>query len=532
MRNSNSYRLSKSALGVSLAALSFISLFPSSSPASAQELKPVTDVSVQEAINSIDAIAQKGIEDKTVVGLAIAVVHNDKFVFAKGYGLREVGTAQKVDADTVFQLASVSKPIAATVVAELVGEGKITWDSKISDLDPSFAMSEPWVTKEITIRDFFCHRSGWPQHAGDTLEDIGFDREQVLHRMRYQTPVSSFRSAYAYTNFGLTEAAVAASKAYGLTWETASQEKLFKPLHMNSTSARFADFMARPDHALGHVLVNGTWTQKYRRQPDAQSPAGGVSSSVNDMAQWMRLQLGNGKLDGKQIVSESALLETHKPQMQTNFNPLTGLPNFYGLGMNVSYDQHGLLHLSHSGAFAMGNATVVNMIPKEHLGIVVLTNSYPIGYAEGLAADFMDLVQYGKQQQDWIALFKKVFADPATLGLNKAFDYDKLPAKPSPALPNSAYIGTYNNNLIGPASVIEANGNLALCLGPNANPLPMKHYDRDVFTYLPVGENANGPCGINFTVDPNGKANAVTIEYFNEFIPEIFTRATTAPAKP
>ena len=158
-------------------------------------------------------------------------------------------------------------------------------------------MFDPWVTREITIRDFYAHRSGLPQHSGDLLEDLGFTRRDILRRLRYQRPNTSFRSDYAYTNFGMTEAGVAAVKAYGLEWEDASEEKLYKPLGMNSTSSRYADFLARPDKALGHVLINGKWVQKYKRDPDTQSPAGGASSSVNDLAKWMRLQLAEGKFE-------------------------------------------------------------------------------------------------------------------------------------------------------------------------------------------------------------------------------------------
>ena len=129
--------------------------------------------------------------------------------------MREVGKSEPVNPDTVFQLASVSKPIGATVVAALVADEKISWDSKISDLDPTFAMYDPWVTREITIRDMYAHRSGLPEHAGDLLEDLGYDRAQVLYRLRFQKPESSFRTNYAYTNFGLTEAAVAAAKRMG-----------------------------------------------------------------------------------------------------------------------------------------------------------------------------------------------------------------------------------------------------------------------------------------------------------------------------
>ncbi|PYK40896.1 MAG: serine hydrolase [Verrucomicrobia bacterium] len=370
--------------------------------AHAQEKNHVAPEQMDKAIREIEKLAQKQIQENALPGLAIAVVFQDKTAYAKGFGVRDVNTNAPIDADSVFQLASVSKPIGATVVAGLVGEGKITWDSKLSVLDPTFAMFDPWVTREI----MYAHRSGLPEHAGDLLEDLGYTRLEILFRLRYQHPGSSFRSHYAYTNFGMTEGAVAAAKAYGLEWEEASKQKLYNPLGMNSTSSRYADFMARRNKALGHVPVNGKWVQKFKRDPDAQSPTGGVSSSVNDLAKWMRLQLANGRFDGKQIVDEKALVETHQPQMLTGSNPFTRLPTFYGLGWNVSYDPEGRLRLNHSGAFGLGAATYVNLVPNEQLGVVVLTNAYPIGLAEALGTTFMDIALYGKPTQDWFALFK------------------------------------------------------------------------------------------------------------------------------
>src|SRR6184192_2822188 len=370
----------------------------------AAEKSRVTSEQVTHAIQELEQLAQKQIQENALPGLAIAIVFQDKAVYAKGFGVRDTSTKVPVDADTVFQLASLSKSIGSTVVAELVGEGKITWDSKLNVLDSSFAMFDPWVTREITIRDMYAHRSGFPEHAGDLLEDLGFTRAEILHRLRYQHPASSFRSHYAYTNFGITEGGIAAARAYGLEWEAAANEKLYKPLGMTSTSSRYADFVARSNKALGHVLVNGKWVQKFRRNPDTESPAGGVNSSVNDLTKWMRLQLANGKFDGKQIVDEKALAETHHPQILIGFNPYTGLPGFYGLGWNVSYDQEGRLRFNHSGAFALGAATHVNLVPDEQLGIVVLTNAYPIGMAEALGTTFLDMALYGKPSQDWIAL--------------------------------------------------------------------------------------------------------------------------------
>ena len=485
------------------------------SAAAAAEKSHVTSAQVDNAVREVEKLAQKQIQENALPGLAIAVVFQDKVVYAKGFGVRDVNTKAPVDADTVFQLASVSKSIGSTVVAELVGEGKITWDSKLSMLDPTFAMFDPWVTREITIRDMYAHRSGLPEHAGDLLEEFGFSRVEILHRLRYQHPESSFRSHYAYTNFGLTEAAAAAAKAYALDWEDVSKQKLYTPLGMASTSSRYADFVARPNKALGHVRVDGKWAQKFKRDPDAQSPAGGVSSSVNDLTKWMRLQLANGKFAGKQIVDEKALAETHHPHMLTGFSPFTGLPGFYGLGWNVSYDEEGRLRLSHSGAFALGAATHVNLVPGEQLGIVVLTNAYPIGIGEALGTIFLDIALYGKPTQDWLVLFKQRFSNPAAIGTVLGFDYSKPPGSPSPASKNSAYLGNYTNDYFGDISIIDKDSGLAIVQGPKNKTFPMKHYDRDTFTYETEDENAVGKSGIPFTIGSDGKAAQVLVENLN-----------------
>jgi CubicO group peptidase (beta-lactamase class C family) len=493
--------------------LSLIALAPFC--ATAQDKSHVTSEQVTRAIQELEKLAQKQIQENALPGLAIAIVFQDKAVYAKGFGVRDVNTKAPVDAETVFQLASVSKSVGSTVVAELVGEGKITWDSKLNVLDPAFAMFDPWVTREITIRDMYAHRSGLPEHAGDLLEDLGFTRAEILHRLRYQHPGSSFRSHYAYTNFGVTEGGIAAAKAYGLEWEDASKQKVYNPLGMTSTSSRYADFVARKNKALGHVLVNGKWVQKFKRDPDPESPAGGVSSSVNDLAKWMRLQLANGKFDGKQIVDEKALAETHHPHMLTGFSPFTGLPGFYGLGWNVSYDQEGRLRLNHSGAFALGAATHVNLLPGEQLGIVVLTNAYPVGIAEALGTTFLDIALYGKPTQDWFALFRELLSNPAAIGTVLGFDYSKGPPSHGPALKNSAYVGRYTNDFFGDISIVEKDSGLAIVQGPQGKTFPMKHYDRDTFTYETEGESAVGMSGITFTIGPDGKATQVAVENLN-----------------
>jgi CubicO group peptidase (beta-lactamase class C family) len=484
-----------SKLGRSRAYVSFLGMVLFSSLPLTLRAEPgglqITSEQVSQAVREIKKVCTSEIEQDVVPGLAMAVVFQDQVVLAAGFGVRDVKTREPVNADTVFQLASLSKPIGSTLVAKLVGERKISWDSKISDLDPDFEMYDPWVTREITLRDFYAHRSGLPEHAGDLLEDLGFTRKEILDRLRFQRPNSSFRSQYAYTNFGITEAGVAAAKAYNLTWENASEQKLYKPLGMHSTSSRYVDFMAQTNKALGHVLINGQWVQKYKRDPDAESPAGGVSSSVNDLAKWMRLQLADGQLDGKPIVDEKALSVTHWPQILTGFSPLNGLPTFYGLGWNVNYDTEGRLRLGHSGAFALGAGTCV------------------------LLFTFTDLALYGKATQEWLQLFKKLFANPAAVGVTFGADYSRPPTSPTPPLANNAYLGTYTNKFFGDIQIVEKDSGLAIVEGPHKRVYPLKHYDRDIFTYETEGENAVGATGVTFTIGTDGKPVNVVVENLN-----------------
>ncbi len=489
----------------------------------------VTEEHVKAALPELEKLAQQTLNRTGVPGLAMAIVYQDAVVYLKGFGVRESGKSGPIDVDTIFQLASVSKPIASTVVAAVITDGKITWDWRIADLDPAFQLYDPWVTHEVTLRDMFAHRSGLPDHAGDLLEDLGYSREEILHRLRYQKPDSSFRAQYAYTNFGLTAAAVAAAKAAGKTWEDVAAEKLYQPLGMKHTSSRHADFEASPNHALLHVRVDGKWVAKYKRDPDAQSPAGGVSSSARDMAQWLRLQLGNGKFEGKQVVDAAALAETHRPQVvrQPPPNPATDLAGFYGLGWNVSYDDQGRVRLSHSGAFNLGAAATVFLLPAEELGIVVLTNAYPIGVAEALGASFFDMVLSGKVEKDWVEFFGQAFATLFKPDYGTTIDYTKPPSQPSPALASDAYVGTYRNDFFGEIEIVAKDGGLVLQQGPHKTPFPIQHYDRDVFTYQPVGENAAGLSGVTFTVVAEGKATSVVIENLNIHDEGTFTRMST-----
>lgn len=473
---------------------------------------PVTLERVKAALPALEKYAEQTQKQTGVPGMVVGVVFQDQVVYLKGFGVRESGRNEAIDTDTVFQIASLSKPMASTVLAALVGEGVFRWDDPITDHDPGFQLHGAWVTRAVTFRDLLCHRSGLPDHAGDLLEDMGYERAEVLRRLRFFKPGYSFRAGYEYTNFGYTEAAVAGARAAGKKWEDLCVEKLYKPLGMQATSSRFADFAAKENRARLHARIDGKFVAKYIRDPDAQSPAGGVSTSGRDYVHWLRLQLNDGKFDGKQLIAAAALGETHRPQVISNppKNPAVDRAGFYGLGWNVNYGDHGRVRLSHSGAFDLGAATAVAMLPAEKLGVFVFTNGAPIGVPEAISFHYLELVETGKADKDWLAIVGPIFAAMA----GKPRDFSKPPAKPTPALPAAAYIGAYSNDLYGPVEIIDQGG-LQLRRGPKKVTLPLRHWDRDTFLYQPVGEMAAGLSAVTFAVNADGKAVSVAIEHLN-----------------
>ncbi len=483
---------------LALVFLSSIALLPAQ-PANASG----GDRSILPAIKQIEPFIEKGMQKTGVPGVAVAIVYRDKVVYLKGFGVRKAGQPARINPDTVFQLASLSKPIASTIVANLVGRREVKWDDRIIDLDPGFKLSNPDVTRRLTIRDLLSHRSGLPTSSGDVLEDLGFSRPEVLHRMRLLPLVGEFRKHYEYSNFGYTEGAIAASKGVHERWEDLAGERLFKPLGMTSTSYRWSDYRDAIDKASIHVIVDGKAIARYQRDPDAEAPAGAASSSVRDLAQWLRLQLAGGTWNGKEIVAAEALKETHSPQIATGKDHVTGGTSYYGLGWNVNHDLSGKLILSHSGAFFLGAATAVRLSPSDQLGIVVLTNALPIGLPEAITSTFFDLYKNGKPTQDWLTIFGQLFKAMIDQDNNASTDYSKLtpPASPAPSGPLSAYVGTYRNDYYGNIEISEDRGSLWLRLPANGALYTLTHWDGKTFTYRYEAEQSIGARGVKFTLN-------------------------------
>ncbi|WP_206019227.1 serine hydrolase [Roseovarius spongiae] len=478
-------------------------------------LLPAPEERIAAAIASLDELGRDMQERTGIPGLAIAVVHKGQTVYARGFGARAVGRMARVDADTVFLLASLSKPVGATVVATQVDAGRVAWDSPVREFLPWFDMGDPWIDEHVTIGDLYAHRSGLPDHAGDDLEDIGFGRRAVLERLSL-LPKGDFRVDYAYTNFGLTAAAEAVATAAGADWADLSEAVLYGPLGMTSTSSRHADYMARENRAASHVIVEGEYRVADRRQPDAQSPAGGVSSSANDMARWMTMVLGRGTAQSGPLISEEALAPALSAQVIRGAPmDISARPGGYGFGFNVDTRLTGRVRLSHSGAFALGASTSLAMAPDLDLGIVVLTNAPPTGAAEAITASFLDRAEIGADSRDWLAAYAPIMASliaPVGRLVGVA-----PPADAAPAGPAATYVGAYDNAYFGPASVTETTGSLVLRLGPEGRELPMRHWDGDSFVVYPVTENQ--PAGsvslVEFIATPGEPGMTLRVEHLN-----------------
>lgn len=491
-------------------------------PPSAGSVLVIPPGRIDRAVASLDGLVRAIMHKTGVPGISVAVVHDDNVVFLKGYGVRNTRTKAPVDADTIFELASVSKTVGASVVAAEVGRGVVKWSDPVAKYVHGFTLADPWVGSHVTIGDMYAHRSGLPDHAADLLEDLGFSRAEGIARLRFY-PLDPFRITYHYTNFGMTAGAQAVADAAGESWEQLSHDRIYAPLGMTHTSSRFVDYHDSPNHADLHVRVGSSWQPLHVRDADAQSPAGGVSSSARDMASWMRFELANGVFNGKRIVDEKALEATRSPNLLSN--PLStpdSRGSFYGYGTGISSDQAGRVRWSHSGAFALGAATTYVMLPSEHLGIVVLTNGFPIGVPETLTAEFMDLAEFGKQLYPWFDMYGGAFT--AMLEEHGELIGKRRPAAPTCAPQSAEYVGTYTNALYGPANVEAANGRLVLVLGPKHMRFPLAHWNGRVFSYLPPGESSTGLSAVTFAGACGTVAPQMTIENLDEGGVGIFKR--------
>ena len=475
---------------------------------------------VSAAIDALPDYIEKALEQTGVPGAQVAVVSNGEVVFEEAYGVRDVTTKEPVDLGTVFQIASLSKPLSSSVVSKAItDDAELSWEDPVVKYLPDFALSDPYVTEHGKIADYFSHRTGIPTGAGDDLEDVGFDADYILSHLD-QVPLASFRDTYQYSNFGLTVGGEAVAASRGQTWPQTAEELLFEPIGMTSTTTLHDDYLAADDRAAMHARTGeGQYEQLFDRDADAEAPAGGVASTAGDIAKWMTMVLANGEVDGEVFIDPLVLAKTYSAHSITGGDAqnLTSRTSHYGFGTNVGSTVTGRVTISHSGAFGWGAATNATMIPDLNLGIVVLTNGAPSGVPEMIVSEFVDLVQFGEETRPWMDLWPTVFtkfSDPAG-----DLAGEEAPAGAAPAGPAGDYVGTYTSPYFGNFVVTEENDTLTGALGPEAGyTFQIDPWDGDTLSFVPTGENAlPGSLSSAVFVREGGQITGVTLTYFNKF---------------
>ncbi|HEX8440490.1 serine hydrolase [Archangium sp.] len=466
-----------------------------------------------------DDSANNAIREWNVPGLAVSVVKDGKVVFSKGYGLREVGKPAPVDEHTLFSIGSISKSFTALALGLLVEEGKLSWDDPVSQHLPYFQMYDPYVTRELTVRDLLTHRSGLPDVSGGILwYGSDYSREEVLKRVRYIKPVSSFRGTYAYQNVMYMAAGEVVRAVSGKSWDDFIRERLFTPLGMEESQSLFRDLKTSRNVALPHVRIDGKPVAIAYRDSDALGPAGSILSNVHDMARYMQLLLGEGTIDGKKLYGESVARELFTPQMVVPVPP-SSRPEFksidprfraYGLGWFLR-DYRGRKLVSHTGGMD-GMTAVVMLVPEEKLGITVLSHQDGALF-NGMAFRILD-AYLGAPRTDWAQVLLKYRGE----GERQAKEAEaKLVAArvqgTKPALELGRYAGSYRDRMYGNLSVTQENGRLVLGFSHSPSfTADLEHWQYDTFR-LHWRDPMNFPKGfLTFSLDSKGNIKGFTFD--------------------
>jgi CubicO group peptidase (beta-lactamase class C family) len=496
---------------------------------------------LEERLKEIDEYAAKAGQDWKVPGFAVAIVKDDKVVFAKGYGVRELGKPDAVDKDTLFAVASNTKAFTAAALATLVDEGKISWDDPVTKYLPYFQLYDPLATREMTVRDLLSHRSGLATFGGDLLwYETTYPREEVIRRVRYLRPTYGFRGHYGYQNIMFLTAGEIVPAVTGKSWDEYVREKFFAPLGMTRTVTTFKQLSASQNVATPHNEFDGKVRVIHYSNVDSAGGAAAINSSASEMAEWVRLQLGRGTYGGKRIFSADRSRDMWTPntvvagvsESAEKFNPTVHF-NLYGMGWFLS-DYRGHKVVTHSGGLD-GMTSRVALLPEENLGVVILTNS-ETPLQSFLWYKVFD-VFLGAPRRDWSADYMARVKAAKERGDAEAkrLEDARVPNTKT-SLPLPAYAGTYGGQMYGDAKVTEENGRLVLRLLPSPNYVgDLEHWHFDTFR-IKWRESVVYPYPrgwVTFTLDPQGKVSEMKLDVPNpdfDFKELEFKRAADARA--
>ena len=448
--------------------------------------------------------------DWEVPGLGILVVKDNKVVFKKGYGVRKTGTTDQVDTQTLFVCASTTKAMTAACMGMLVDEGKLKWDDPVVSYLPDFQLYDPFVTRELRIRDLFIHDSG----VGNTdflWAFNSFSSDEVLYRMRFAKPVYSMRSSFIYQNIFYLAAGKVIEKVSGITWAAFIRKRLFQPLGMTRTQALLKD-VKDANHAAPHFRIENKITPIVRDTADAVAPAGSVSSCVDDLALWTMCMIDSSKYAGGRLVQPATWMELFKPQVlvpESQFYPTAQLTHPHWMTYALGWFQHdykGRKLNFHTGSLN-GAIAIHGQLPEEKTGVFVLGNLDHAELRHALMYKAFDEFALGGNR-DWSSEFLKLYGDiRAKAEKEQAVLKARRIPDTKPSLPLEAYAGTYSDVLYGNLKLVVENGALKSVLSPKTSGT-LTHWHYDTFL-LKFDENWNDDELISFQLDASGKVSGL-----------------------
>jgi CubicO group peptidase (beta-lactamase class C family) len=473
-------------------------------------------------LNALDTYFAKAQRDWPVPGFSVAIVKDGRIVLEKGYGVRDARQNDPADEHTLYAIASNSKAFTAASLAMLVDKGDLSWDDRVVEHLPWFELYDPWVTQEIRIRDLLSHRAGLGTFSGDMLwYGTPYSAEEIVRRTRHVPQAYPFRAGYGYSNLMFIAAGEVLRAVSGTGWHDFVEERFFGPLGMSRSVTSTGDLPMRDNVATPHKNERGEVVPIEWYNWDAMGAAGGIISSVHDMAQWLMAQLNGGTVGEVQLFSQEAQREMWKVH-----NPLAVSPGYrqrypsthfrgYGLGWSLA-DYRGRKVTSHGGGYD-GMYSQVALVPEENLGVVVLTNAMT-GVAPALVYRVLD-AYLGGEERDWSGE-----ALPGWKASRERFHQRQDRAEEgrvtgtSPSLGLEAYAGTYGGDLYGDASISVEDGHLVLRMLPNPDLVAdLEHLHFDTFIIRWRSELAwFGKGTAHFVLDASGEASEMLLDVPND----------------
>jgi CubicO group peptidase (beta-lactamase class C family) len=412
--------------------------------------------------DSLDNYVANALKEWRIPGAAVGIVKDGKVVLLRGYGEKELGTGKKVDENTLFMIGSNTKAFTATAIAMLDAGNKLSLNDKVQKWLRDFSLYDPWVSKEVIVKDLLCHRLGFETFQGDFMFfDSDLNKDEVRKKLSKVKPLYGFRSRWGYCNAAFLTAGEIIPKVTGISWAQFIRDSIFKPLGMNQSLALTSEVTSSKNISSAHTIADGVLKKIPYGNLENMSPAGSISSSVSEMSNWLIMQLANGKFNGKQVVPSGAILQTRTPASilgdgGTLFN--RGHFSLYGLGWFLQEYQNRKL-VEHTGG-VNGFVTSVALVPEENLGILVFTNTDANIFFEALRWEILDAF-LGLPFRN----YSKVYLDQYNTGekgKETAFKLkqDTITMKLPVSVPLKAFNGEYEHEVYGKMHIKESNGKL------------------------------------------------------------------------